>query len=568
MTETFNLIDRPWLTCSIDGTTRNLSLREVFEQLPRIHRVSGDSPPQSYALLRLLEVIFWRAYRSDSRLTGTEKDLEGWWEDMFYASASDHPDDHQEMITPVLAYLEEHRERFDLLDPAAPFMQVADLHTSKDSRSPVRRIIPDAEIDYMTLRAGAGLDSLSYAEAARHLVALQSWDYSGIKSGAVGDPRVKGGKGYPIGTGWTGRTGGVVLHGQNLAQTLVLNTVPAAVFTDQMYADLPVWEQEPQGAAPRGTEFPAGPCDVLTWQSRRVRLFPENGVITSALVSNGDRIELKNQFADPMTGYRWSRNQSTKDRVVHMPGAHSPERTLWRGLQALLVREGVVSLKKGEHLALQPKTVEALRRHQLRGESEDLSRVRIGVELVGIIYGTNDSIIEDTIHEEIPLNLGILLDSSERSAALIIAAADATVQAAVALGQFAGKLEQASGGDYVFRTEAADGALQELGEQMRRWLEDLTPGSDAEAMKVRWFRDVESTLLFHAAELRRGAGRKAEIGRIKDDGELVTAAVAENIFRSRLRKILPHLREDSESQAVSDASTHGNHPDDPQQIGA
>ena len=41
------------------------------------------------------------------------------------------------------------------------------------------------------MRAEKTLKSLSYAEAARRLVTIQAYDYSGIKSGAVGDPRVR-----------------------------------------------------------------------------------------------------------------------------------------------------------------------------------------------------------------------------------------------------------------------------------------------------------------------------------------------------------------------------------------
>src|SRR5699024_2697574 len=62
-------------------------------------------------------------------------------------------------------------------------------------------------------------------EAARWLVHCMAFDISGIKSGAVGDPRVKGGKGYPIGIGWSGWLGGLYFEGDTLFQTLMLNTV-------------------------------------------------------------------------------------------------------------------------------------------------------------------------------------------------------------------------------------------------------------------------------------------------------------------------------------------------------
>ena len=59
-----------------------------------------------------------------------------------------------------------------------------------------------------------GLERISWAEAARWLVHVHAFDPSGIRSGAVGDPSVKGGKGYPIGPGWTGQVGVVIVEGQ------------------------------------------------------------------------------------------------------------------------------------------------------------------------------------------------------------------------------------------------------------------------------------------------------------------------------------------------------------------
>ena len=72
----------------------------------------------------------------------------------------------------------------------------------------------------------AGISSISVAEAAQMVVHVMAYDYSGIKSGAVGDPRVKGGKGYPTGIGWAGWLGGTLLKGANLKETLLLNYVP------------------------------------------------------------------------------------------------------------------------------------------------------------------------------------------------------------------------------------------------------------------------------------------------------------------------------------------------------
>ena len=286
MTEhaSFSLLTEPWIRCQrTDGNDVLLSLQEVFEGSSAVAGLRGDSPTQDYAVLRVLLAIFWRAHRHEATAApGQTFDFEEWREDTWLAATEGGPD------RAVLEYLDQHSDRFDLLHPTRPFMQVADLRTSKDSRFPVARIIPEAESGYFTMRAGAGLDSLSVEEAARWVIHTQAYDYSGIKSGAVGDQRVKGGRGYPIGTGWTGMTGGTTILGDTLRETLVLNTAPSVFQRSE--ADLPVWEREPDGPAERTVPTPSGPSDFATWQSRRIRLFPADGRIVAVLVCNGDRI--------------------------------------------------------------------------------------------------------------------------------------------------------------------------------------------------------------------------------------------------------------------------------------
>src|SRR5699024_6516957 len=104
--------------------------------------------------------------------------------DMWFSDALDDADDADDAVLEYLALWE---DRFDLLDPVKPFMQVADLHTKSGAFSEIQRIVPEAEDEYFTMRAGRGRDSLSFAEAARWLIYAQAYDYSGIKSGAEGD---------------------------------------------------------------------------------------------------------------------------------------------------------------------------------------------------------------------------------------------------------------------------------------------------------------------------------------------------------------------------------------------
>lgn len=530
--ETFNLVDRPWIRVrALDGGERLLSAREAVDQSREIERIAGESPQQDFAVLRVLLAAWWSAVREAPQLSdGDARDARRWWIDQF--TAGDVPGGQAVMDR----YWDAVHPRWDLLDPAAPFMQVSDLHTAKGDWSSVRKLVPDAESTYFTLREGVAAESLALDEAARWLVHLQAWNYSGIKSGAVGDPRVKGGKGYPIGTGWAGKAGGVVLHGRALAETLLLNTPLRSVFLTAAETDRPVWEREADTAAPRGVESPAGPRDLLTWQSRRVRLRVDGGRVTGVIVANGDKIELKNEFADPMTAYRYSAPQSKKAGAdVWMPRAHSESRTLWRGVEPLLLREGVASSSSRDRPLVTAADLSALRDRLADAGVEDLL---IGVEMIGTVYGTQDAVVTSTIREEMPLRLAALTAGGADVADTIVTAAKQTMEAAVELGRLAGNLAVAAGGEYSFVVGATEAALAGLTEPFKGWLARVGPDADLQALRDQWFASVDRHLREHGATLVAGAGPVAVVGRENADGRLHSAATAWQSFTHSLDQAL------------------------------
>ncbi|MDS2172677.1 type I-E CRISPR-associated protein Cse1/CasA [Nesterenkonia sp. CL21] len=532
----FNLLDNPWISClMLDGSTTELSLREVYLLSPEISRISGESPLQSAAVLRVVLAAFWRGHLTHGGLASRRTRASAWWLRLFEAP------DGPELYDPVLNYLEEHRRRFDLLDTSAPFMQVADLQKQDGSILNVRRLIPEAESDYFTMREGPGRDALSLAEAARWLITAQAYDYSGIKPGAVGDPRVKNGKGYPIGPGWSGQAGVVILHGSSLAETLMLNTTPSTIrrgIDDE--PDAPAWERAPHTAAPRHIEasHPTGPCDAVTWQSRRIRLHLTDDLVTGLLISNGDKIVTKNQFEDPMTGYRYSRNQSSKSQDVFMAREHQEDLTVWRGVPGLLVREGVVTLAENTPPGQQPATVEWL--HGISRDDFPEDRL-VHAELVGAVYGAQQSSHANTISSTVPFQLNLLTAGDSGLVKAAVDAVSSALEATVALGQFVGALGQAAGGDYAFHAASRQAALHSLAESFEDWLIHLGPSTDRDTHQARWHRTVRGIVLDHARIQLDGANPAALTGRLIGDERprLVSASTAWSSLLRRLTVALP-----------------------------
>ena len=545
----FSLLTEPWINCvKVDGSPTTVGLIELFAQGNQIAGLRGDSPVQDYAVLRTLLAIFWRAHQQPRSSGKRRFSMPSWYQQQTAAIAADEPD------TQVIEYLNNHADRFNLFDPVRPFMQVADLHTASGSISPVRRILPDSESTLFSMRAGDDLETLSFAEAARWLITVHAYDYSGIKSGAVGDPRVKGGRGYPIGTGWTGMTGGTFLIGENLRHTLVLNTTESTIRPgDAQSADLPVWERGVDSAEERqgGVITIGGPADLATWQARRVRLHTDGDLITGVLVSNGDKIPDAglNVFADPMTPYRYSANKSKASFDAYYPMPYSAERTVWKSIEPLLALESDTPFLRGAgtkgkkfKAPQRPAILEQLASYW---DSGTVTRSIIPISMVSVTYGNQQSGIDTTSVATLQVPPAALSESNAPMRRAIIDATNSALNAAVELGRFAGNLLVAAGGDYEFQTPVTDAALASLEPDFESWLRTLAASdSDLLERSESWQLHVRGHILSEAQALIRSAGPQALVGRpdphsLEDPPRIVTAATYLARLRHKLSEILP-----------------------------
>lgn len=534
----FSLLDKPWIRVE---TTENgeavLGIRDVFDGRHSVRRIRGESPAQDYAVLRVLLAIFWRAHVGDLRKSpGKNMRYTDWASRQL--KAADKPDEK------VLDYLERHAARFDLLDPAVPFMQVADLASDSGAYKAVYEIVPEAQSAFFTMRGGRDEPVLDFAEAARWIIYAQAFDYSGIKTGAIGDSRVKGGKGYPIGTGWTGMTGGTVVVGDTLRETLVLNS-PKDVISK--VDDLPSWEREADTAAERVPAVPVGAADLATWQARRIRLHHDGHVAIGVVVSNGDRIPDAgaNVRLDPMTPYRYSKNKSKKGHPVFYPRPYEAWRMMWKSLEPLIALQRDPGFDDKNVAPLRPENLSQLT--ELR-EAEIIPAV-IGIHLVSVGYGPQSSSVASTVEANLELPVELLAESAGRERRLVIDCATATHDAAVSLGTFAGMLAQAAGGMYEFKPAPTESLLAELEPDFKRWIAGVQT-TDLDKHVAQWNQRTRRIIGDHAAVLLRGAGPKALVGRNvsgvgSDSGStLVSAGTAYRWLQRRLHKLLP-LPEDT-----------------------
>jgi CRISPR system Cascade subunit CasA len=541
----FVLTDEAWIpVLNTAGKCREVSLLGLFEQAGDIRMIACELPTQTFAILRLALAIL---HRSVGGPPG-----EAAWQALWR--------DPRLPLNDLGDYLGEFRERFDLLHPRHPFYQVADLRAEKDNTYGLERLIADVPngMPFLTTRAGHGMESISPAEAARWLVHCQAFDPAGIKTGAVGDPRVKKGKGYSIGVGAVGSLGGVYLDGATLRETLLLNLVPVAPNWQRAdERDLPVWEREPQTATeePDATRGPYGVLSLYTWQSRRVRLFGGTRGITGALISIGDRFDWQDRhLLEPMSvwGRSAPREREQKRTPIYLPRPHDHTRALWRGLQTLLPPPPPSTGEPSQRLsATVLQWLARMTRDGVVGRDFE-ARPRA----VSVTYGTQQAVIDEVFSDTLTMNVLLLVDDSPLRTAAVDAAADA--EAAVrALRKLAVNLVRAAGGsdDSGNPDRAAERAYAVLDRVFREWLAKLRPDSDPAAERAMWQGQVRREVFDIGRELVEGAGPAAWAGRIKIDqkGREIhySSFQAEAWFRGDLAKALTLTTDSDQEQEAS-----------------
>lgn len=541
----YNLLDEPWIPVRlVDGTIADVGLLELLRRTTDIADLACELPTQSIAIQRLILAIAYRV--------ATPHDTRDWvrqWED-------GAPTEQ------MIEYLERWRDRFYLFGGRFPFMQVADLRTAKDAVSGLEKLIADVPNgeQFFTTRHGRALACIPPSEAARWLVHAQAYDPSGIRSGAVGDSQVKGGKGYPIGPAWCGHLGLVWLKGKDLDETLVLNLIPASTAALRGVDSSTNWgacsweDPEPENSVrgdyslldPAGTPKELSILRLLTWHSRRIRLVGDSSGVTGVVLAQGDKLAPQEmRLYEPQSLWRYSTPQSKKFKTdVYMPRKFEAGRALWRNLPGTLPTvitvQGVDKQPKREFL---PSATLSFH-YQLDNASIQTSYPKVmRIQAVGVTYGPQESTFEDIYSDELTLSVAVMRVEREDLSAEIDRQVRLTEEVARDVGTLAANLARAAGesGD-----GAGDGARDRAKElffsavdsDFRAWLTQVDGLESARDVGCRWERTLRQHATDIQTELVRGASSSAIIGR-KVGNRYMNVGIAENYFRSALNKRLP-----------------------------
>ncbi|MFD7896310.1 type I-E CRISPR-associated protein Cse1/CasA [Streptomyces sp. NPDC059743] len=561
----FDLVDEAWLPVrgvAGDlvrrqgglGSAEGAGLRHLLLDADRFQDLVVDLPTQKPAIYRqlLLPIVV---------------DALGWptnaaaWMDMFQAGA--FTPGQREALS---AYLDEHRHLFDLFGAVEPFGQVAGLRTAKGETKGSALLVATAatgnNVPLFSSRTEGDPLELTPAQAARWLLHTQCWDTAAIKTGVVGDPQAKSGKttGSPVGP--LGQLGVVMPVGRTVYETLVLN-IPfgRASLSD----DLPQWRRRATGGRVEDTLSCATPAwqsraargllDLWTWQSRRIRLFPEEtpaGVrVTRVIVAAGDRL-VPIPADEPHTAWITDRPVRGKKpgkaavSPVDRPRRHQPGRAAWRGLEALLAVGSIGEDREATAGRAGFRT--SLLLSGLSGTAERMERAYpLQVELTGIAYGNQSAVIEDVLFDEIPLPL-TALDPDGIVYGTLLEAVDQAEKLASAVNSLSADLRRAAGSEPIpwdkgqrpgdTLLHALDPVVRRLLAGMRRVGEDFDQserGLEAWEQKAAHATWKVAGQVFSTAAPGVFTGRRVS----KDGKECVfRLSTAERGFRHRLDAIL------------------------------
>ena len=307
----FNLIDKTWITfVRPDGNTVELSLRETLAQAHQLQMVAGDGPQQTVALVRLLLALLYRVNRPIDEAS---------WVELWAASGFE--------MAALDKYFAELHHRFDLFDAERPFYQMDDLRVKQQSVVTLKHgfgFLHDTHFDHDDRESGL---VMTPAQAARAAITVQGFGLGGL----AGIPDAKHTDG-PCASGVL-----FVIQGDDLKQTLLLNLMAypnEAYFNRTSDEDLPAWEQDDPFISE--SQQPEGLLDYLTWQNRRILLYPildDNGQLVVREWKVGPGLRLGAGVVDPFKLYYKSKEGGL------IPQRFTEDKGLWRDSAALFKLE-------------------------------------------------------------------------------------------------------------------------------------------------------------------------------------------------------------------------------------
>lgn len=531
----YNLLDEKWITVlrNDSGKTENVSLLTLFEHAGEYRALAGEMEVQNFAILRVLLAVLTTVF---TRVDATGEAYEWLQLDnsdkliVKEAVDEDYVDDYTEALEDtwksiwkshcfpavVCQYLKAWYDRFYLLDDKYPFFQV----TKKDLtyRFPsgehnsaleaknflgkkINRMISESDHKeaIFTPVSGEEKNSMTEAELARWLITMHGYVGTADKVKFPKENNKKDSK------GWLYDMGGIYMEGDDIFETLWLNTMLYHTEDDVRYTispQSPSWEDEP---IKRLDAILAGKpitnlAYLYTVWSRAVYIpvdwTMEKDVSVGAVKIT--EIDRENGFIEPMT--LWNYNTGGEHKNNFMPKPYEPMQALWRSF-------GLLIPEKGNAKAKRPAIIDYY--HRI---ASFIDNRMVKLHAVGILYDDKPAsrLPIDEISDTLSFNEIILTDDEDNgwSGRVRNVVAETKNIVETVYNRFLYKIakirlnpKNKKIGVFVEKEQA--GLYEKIDRPFREWLWRIQPDDDKAAKESLWKKELYGIALREAEQLMK-----------------------------------------------------------------
>lgn len=576
----YNLLDEKWIPVirKDTGQVEEVSMMSLFQHAKTYQTFAGDMETQNFAMLRIFLAVLVTIF--------TRVDAEGeayaWLElsggDRLVVDAPVDPEDADDYMDAledtwnavwqkhafpkvVSRYLQVWHDSFFLLDEIRPFMQVTKEALVKHLQLPsgketpatrgqsfmgkqINRLISESANKEALFAPMTGKEKsrMTEAELARWLIMMQGYVGTADKGKFPTPNKVVNSK------GWLFDLGGIYVAGQDLFETLWLNTMLSHSEGERytLAVQTPCWESSPEDwleKTMRGAPQ-TNLASLYTAWSRAIYIVPT--WITEQEVSLGavkvTEIAHDNAFLEPMTLWRYNKTGDHKGQFT--PRVHRPEEALWRSF-GLITMQGDTEKRPGiidHYHAIEPAIhhrLVALHAVGMQSDGNATSWLPVD-ELADVLY-LNEVLLTDTDDGGWSIRIRDTVEDTK----------DVIQNVYRPFVRDVAELRDIERSSFVENHQTA--LYHAVDAPFRDWLCAVNPSESKDAQIAQWKDTLRHLVLEAADQIMLGAAPRDFIGKENKDGRknIVTAY---NWFKRHLnQKIPPLLKEKQDESSLQEA---------------
>lgn len=547
--EKYNLLEEPWIVVMTDdkGSTKKVSLIELFNNAENYKKLAGDLPVQDFAILRFLLSIIHTVFSrfdingdileyvelNDNYIPKSEIDeyeeedynfgMKKTWKELW---------ESEKFPEIISKYLEKWEDKFNLLDSEYPFYQI----TEKDLKSKniektgkinfklMNRLLSESnnKIELFSSFGEKQKNSLSLDEIARWLITFQGYTGTGDKAK------------YPEMTesaskGWLLGLGGVYISGKNLKETLLLNMC----LKDEKNIQKPIWEKElDEKIEDILYEKPNNLAELYTnWSRLLIMDKDEKTKKFSFKAVQLPGIDPKEMFLEPMTLWMFPKTGNNKDTFV--PKTHNPNQAFWRSFGLISKEDDITENHR------KPKIMEWFNEisEDIKFESENIM-----INSIGLSYNRDASTMpNDDIYDYINISYNVLSDVEKKGWVYRIDDEITIIKDIIEkiLRGFAMDIKNIRNIENTGMIDTiVQNAYYEIDIPFRNWLSEIKSEDEKELKIAEWRDKLRNIMLSQGKLLVKNSSKRDFLGITKDD-KYMNIEIAYNKFLSRLYNKLP-----------------------------